>query len=234
MTELLGPVLEPANGNPPRKLVILLHGYGSDGNDLIGLGEFWAQGFPDVRFVAPNAPRQCAVNPLGFEWFHLDLERGDTDYAAGAESAYPAIRDYVLAKTEEAGLTLGDVVLAGFSQGAMMSLYTGLQFEDPLAGILAFSGKLVAEDEMPELIESKPPICLVHGEDDEVVPVSGSLSAKETLEHLWLNVSIHVSPKTGHSISMDGLQFATGFLSRVLSPKGVGEDMAKEIYEGDM
>ena len=230
MSELIGPVLEPANGNPPRKLVILLHGYGSDGNDLIGLGEFWAQGFPDVRFVSPNAPHTCGVNPFGFEWFPLDLERGDSDYEAGAESAYPAIRDYVLQKTEEAGLTLGDVVLGGFSQGAMMALYTGLQFEEPLAGILGFSGKLVDLENIGDLIESKPPICLVHGQDDEVVPAEGSLTAKEALEHYWLNVSIHISQKTGHSIAMDGLQFATGFLSRVLSPKGVGEDVAKDEF----
>jgi len=224
MNELFGPKLEPANGNPANKMVILLHGYGSDGNDLIGLGEFWAQGFPDVAFLAPNAPHPCSVNPMGHEWFHLDLERAGTDYEAGAEEAYPGIRDYVLARTEEAGLKLSDVVLAGFSQGAMMAIYTGLRFEEPLAGIVAFSGKLIGEDTLAEEIESKCPVCLIHGEDDDVVPVAGSIEAKEALENMWIETSLKVSQKTGHSIAMDGLQFATGFMSHVFAPKAGGEE----------
>ncbi|MGJ8528902.1 alpha/beta hydrolase [Maritalea sp.] len=224
MSELFGPKLEPANGNPANKLVILLHGYGSDGKDLIGLGDFWAQGFPDVEFLAPNAPEPCSVNPFGFEWFHLDLERGDTNYEAGAEQAYPLIRDYVLQRTADAGLKLSDVVLGGFSQGAMMALYAGLRFEEPLAGILAFSGKLVDADGIGDELESTPPVCLIHGEDDDVVPVQGSLEAQEALEQFYVNVSLKVSQKTGHSIAMDGLEFATGFLTHVLKPGQSVED----------
>lgn len=218
MSELFGPKLEPANGLPPKKLVILLHGYGSDGKDMIGLGNFWNQGFPDVEFLAPNAPNPCSVNPFGFEWFHLDLERGDTNYEAGAEQAYPIIRDYVLERVADAGLELKDVVLGGFSQGAMMALYTGLRFEEPLAGILCFSGKMVDPETIGDEMETSPPVCLVHGEDDEVVPVAGSLEAKEVLEEFYVNVSLKVTQKTGHSIAMDGLQFATGFLSHVFKP----------------
>lgn len=214
--ELSGPVLAPANGAAAKKLVILLHGYGSDGQDLIGLGQYWANAFPHVGFFAPNAPHQCGMNPMGYEWFPLNVERIGADYSRGAESAYPMVRDYVLARTEEAGLTLGDVVLGGFSQGAMMALYTGIRFEVPLAGILAFSGKMVDVDQAANVIKSKPPVCLVHGEVDDVVPLAGSLDAAVALETQGFDVRLKKSPGTGHGISMDGLEFAGEFLSNQL------------------
>ncbi|MCF4099428.1 alpha/beta hydrolase [Maritalea mediterranea] len=219
-TELFGPTLAPANGQPAKKLVILLHGYGSDGQDLIGLGQFWADAFPHVGFFSPNAPHQCGMNPMGYEWFPLAVERigsKDTDYRGGAARAYPAIRDYVLARTEEAGLTLGDVVLGGFSQGAMMALYTGLRFETPLAGILGFSGKLIDQDHVADAIQSKPPVCLVHGEMDDVVPIAGSVEAAAALEAAGLDVRLKKCPGTAHGIAMDGLEFAGEFLNKQLS-----------------
>lgn len=214
---LSGPTLAPANGQPAKKLVILLHGYGSDGQDLIGLGEYWANAFPHVGFFSPNAPHQCGMNPMGYEWFPLNVERIGADYTRGAESAYPAIRDFVLARTEEAGLTLDDVVLGGFSQGAMMALYTGLRFETPLAGILGFSGKMVDVEQTGEVIKSKPPVCLVHGEMDEVVPISGSVEAAAALENEGFDVVFKKCAGTAHGISMDGLEFAGEFLAKQLS-----------------
>lgn len=213
--ELSGPTLAPANGAPAKKLVILLHGYGSDGQDLIGLGQYWANAFPHVGFYSPNAPHRCGMNPMGYEWFPLNVERIGADYTRGAESAYPTVRDYVLARTEEAGLTLGDVVLAGFSQGAMMALYTGLRFETPLAGILAFSGKMVDVENAADAIKSKPPVCLVHGEVDDVVPIAGSVEAAAALQAQGLDVRLKKCPGTGHGISMDGLEFAGEFLKKV-------------------
>jgi len=214
---LSGPTLAPANGQPAKKLVILLHGYGSDGQDLIGLGQYWANAFPHVGFFSPNAPHQCGMNPMGYEWFPLNVERIGADYTRGAESAYPAIRDFVLARTEEAGLTLGDVVLGGFSQGAMMALYTGLRFEAPLAGILGFSGKMIDVEQAGAVTKSKPPVCLVHGEMDEVVPIAGSVDAAAALENEGLDVVFKKCPGTAHGISMDGLEFAGEFLAKQLS-----------------
>ncbi|AVX03076.1 putative hydrolase [Maritalea myrionectae] len=217
--QLNGPTLAPSNGEKAKKLVILLHGYGSDGQDLIGLGQYWTKDFPHVGFFSPNAPHQCGMNPMGYEWFPLAVERignKNTDYRGGAESAYPAIRDFVLARTEEAGLELGDVLLGGFSQGAMMALYTGLRFETPLAGILGFSGKMIDLEQAGEVIKSKPPVCLVHGEMDEVVPLAGSVDAAAALEAQGLDVRLKQCPGTGHGISMDGLEFAAAFLSQHL------------------
>ncbi len=144
----------------------------------------------------------------GFRWRWSGSGDKNTDYAGGAESAYPAIRDYVLARTEEAGLGLGDVLLGGFSQGAMMALYTGLRFETPLAGILGFSGKLIDVENVGSAIKSKPPVCLVHGDVDEVVPLAGSVDAAAALEAQGLDVRLKQCPGTGHGISMDGLEFA--------------------------
>lgn len=219
-TELSGPALAPANDEPANKLVILLHGYGSDGQDLIGLGQYWAKDFPHVGFYAPNGPQRCGANPMGYEWFPLNVERIGGDYSRGAESAHPAIRDYVLARTEEAGLALSDVILGGFSQGAMMALYTGLRFETPLAGILAFSGGLVAGEKVGDAIKSSPPVCLVHGELDEVVPIAASVDAAAKLEAENIEVSFNRSPETAHGIALDGLEFAAAFLSKQLGTTG--------------
>lgn len=215
MTEplkLSGPMLPPASGNA-KSLVVLLHGYGSDGRDLIALGQFWRDSFPDTLFVAPNGPQVCAGNPSGYEWFPLDLEASrDLSRMAGAEIAHPILESFLADLWTQTGLGPADTILAGFSQGAMMALYTGLRLTEPLKAIISFSGLVVAPERLGNEIASKPPVLLVHGDLDDVVPVIGSELAMPTLIDLGIETKLHISQGSGHSIAQDGLDVATGFL----------------------
>lgn len=220
MTEpvkLSGPMLPPVSGNA-KSLVVLLHGYGSDGRDLIALGQFWRDSFPDTVFVAPNAPQVCGGNPFGFEWFPLDLERDrNLSRLVGAEAAQPVIEAFLTDLWAQTGLGPSDTILAGFSQGAMMALYTGLRLKDELKGIVAFSGLIVSPEKLGAELASKPPLLLIHGDLDDVVPVTGSEAALPVLLDLGLTANLHISQGAGHTIAQDGLDAATAFLRAHLS-----------------
>ena len=216
-TPLSGPMMPPRSGGAPRQAVVRLHGYGSDGADLIGLGQVWGPAFPDALFVSPNAPEACAVNPGGYQWFALDLDRAAHDRRlAGAVAAQPVIVRFLDDLWTQTGLTPAQTVLAGFSQGAMMALHTGLSLDRRLAGILAFSGALLPPGGFPQAAELRPPVALVHGEFDEVVETDLSRDAETRLKAAGYEAALHVSPGIGHSISTDGLDFASTFLRRAL------------------
>lgn len=215
---LSGPMLPPASGGAPKRAVVLLHGYGSDGNDLIELGRMWAAAVPDALFVAPNAPAACADNPAGYEWFPLSRERPLVDRRPeGAANVRPVVVQFLDDLWAQTGLGPEQTVLAGFSQGAMMALHTGLSLDRRLGGILAFSGALLPPAGFPQGAALRPPVALVHGEFDEVVEANNSRQAKATLEAAGYDVSLHISPGIGHSISTDGLRFASEFLARALA-----------------
>src|SRR5690606_33703187 len=181
--KLSGPMLPPVSGNA-KSAVVLLHGYGSDGRDLIGLGQFWRDTFPDTIFVAPNAPEVCAGNPFGYQWFPLDLERDrDLSRLAGAETAAPVITAFL------------DDLWA----------YAGLRLPESLLGIISCSGLVIAPEKLQTEIASKPPVLLVHGDMDDVVPVMGSEVAMPILLDLGIDAKLHISQGTGHSIAQDGL-----------------------------
>lgn len=212
---LSGPLLAPSSGTA-KHAVVLLHGYGSDGTDLIGLGQMWAPQFPDALFVSPNAPAACAINPGGYEWFALDLDRAAYERRlAGAVSARPVVAQFLEDLWRQTSLAPEQTVLAGFSQGAMMALHTGLSLDRRLAGILAFSGALLSPEGFPQPEALRPPVALVHGEFDPVVETALSRDAQRDLKAAGYDAALHVSPGIGHSISADGLQFASGFLGRV-------------------
>ncbi|RDE08797.1 alpha/beta hydrolase [Pelagibacterium lacus] len=215
MTEpvkLSGPMLPAASGHA-KSLVVLLHGYGSDGRDLIALGQFWRDSFPDTAFIAPNAPEVCGGNPFGYQWFPLDLERDrDLSRLVGAATAAPVITAFLEDLWAQTGLGPADTVLAGFSQGAMMALHTGLRLPTALKGIIAFSGLLVSPEKLAGELQSKPPVLLVHGDMDEVVPVIGSEAAQPVLIDLGIDARLFVSEGTGHAIGQDGLEAASRFL----------------------
>ena len=212
--KLSGPMLPPASGTA-RSLVVLLHGYGSDGRDLIALGQFWRDSFPDTMFVAPNAPEVCGGNPFGYQWFPLDLENDRTlSRLVGAETAQPVIARFLEDLWAQTGLGPADTILAGFSQGAMMALYTGLRLETELKGILSFSGLIISPEKLGSELRSKPPVLLIHGEMDDVVPVIGSEVAQPMLIDHGLDAKLHISQGTGHSIAQDGLDAATAFLKK--------------------
>jgi len=143
--ELDGPEIGPAGGGAPEQLIVFVHGYGADGNDLIGLAPQFADLLPNAKFVAPNAPYPCEAGPFGYQWFRL-TERTEPEMLAGARTAQPILNQFIGTQLSRAGLQDRNLALIGFSQGTMISLFTGLRRERPMAGILGYSGRLVGAE----------------------------------------------------------------------------------------
>lgn len=207
---ITGPVVMPRSGATPRQLIVLLHGYGADGADLIGLADPWGEAFPDAMFAAPNAPARCAQNPFGYEWFGIDFEAMRESARIGVPQAMPAVVAYLQQSWSRTGLRPADTFLTGFSQGAMVALHAGLSLPEPVRGIVAFSGALVPPDDIAT--RSQPPVCLIHGALDNVVDPGLSREAADVLAATGVDVSLHVSPGIAHGIAPDGLEIATRFI----------------------
>lgn len=211
MVKLNGPLIPPKSGAPATRAVILLHGYGADGSDLISLGQHWGPMLPDATFIAPNAPNPCAGSPFGFEWFPLQVDR-IAGRIEGARQAAPVIREFLADLWSQTEITPARTTLIGFSQGAMMALHVGTSLAEPLAGIVAFSGAFMPADGFGEDRFAKPPVALVHGGLDQVVDPALSRQAAAELSASGYDVSLHISPNAGHGIAPDGLDVATAFL----------------------
>lgn len=211
-----GPTSPPATGARPRSLVILLHGYGSNGADLIGLVPYWRAALPDTLFLAPAAPQACPGAPGGRQWWPLTSLSPEA-LAAGVRVAAPALNAYIDRHLVAHGLTEEALALVGFSQGSMMALHVGPRRARPLAGILGYAGMLADPGALAHEVVTKPPVMLLHGDADEVVPVPAMFHAKTQLEDLGFDVSMHVSPGLGHSIDEDGLQRGANFLANHLA-----------------
>ena len=216
MTKLSGPMLPPLSGGAPKQAVVLLHGYGSDGNDLIGLAPHWQPLLPDALFVSPNGPDMSRQLAYGFQWFDIALDDGKlAQRQAGAAGARPVLVEFLNELWSQTGITPEQTILAGFSQGAMMALHVGLSLPEPLMGIIAFSGMLLPPDKFGTALSAKPPVCLVHGDRDDVVGPHHSADAASTLRLGGYEVSYHVSQGVGHGISPDGLTFAGQFIAKL-------------------
>lgn len=209
---LTGPELSPRSGHPPKYLVLVLHGYGADGEDLIGLGQHWAEFFPDVLFFAPNAPTRCAQNPFGYEWFPIDFDHMVQSVALGVPTAAAAVLEGLRDIWSRTGLGPAHTILAGFSQGAMTALHAGLALPEPVLGIVSFSGALVPPPGFGAESAAKPPVCLIHGDLDQVVDPKLTEDAAVLLQARGYPVSVHVSHGMAHGIAPDGLDFATAFM----------------------
>lgn len=214
MTRLEGPSHGPQGGGKPGHLVVLLHGYGADGNDLIGLAPLLGQLMPDVVFHAPNAPQPCEGNPFGYQWF--GISRLDPAIAlAGVRTAAPLLDAYLDETMAAYGLDESKTVLIGFSQGTMMALHVGLRRKKQLAGIVGFSGMLAGAELLQSELQNRPPVLLVHGDSDEMLPHTLTQRAAAALTGEGLQVGVHIAPGVGHSIDETGLQLAARFLLNV-------------------
>lgn len=211
----------PASGGPAGKLVVLLHGYGADMHDLIGLAPHWAGLMPDVEFLSPNAPEPCAGYPTGRQWFpvgSLDIE----EMHAGVLGAAPRLDAFLDAELGKRGLTERDLALVGFSQGTMMALHVGLRRSHPPAGILGFSGVLVGAETLAEEIRVRPPVFLVHGEADPMIPVQALTMTENALRAAGVPVKSYVSQGLGHGIDAAGLALGGRFLAEILGAPADG------------
>jgi len=211
-----GPSASPISGGPAKSLVIFLHGYGSNGADLIDLAPYWARALPDTLFLSPDAPQPCDGVPYGRQWWPL-TSLTPAARAAGVRVSAPALNGYIDAQLAAPGLREERLALVGFSQGTMMALHVGPRRAKALAGIIGFSGMLADPDALAAEVVTKPPILLVHGDRDDVLPVEALHHAELQLQALDVDVAAHISPGLGHSIDQTGLQLGARFLTKRLA-----------------
>ncbi len=207
---------KPASGGKAKQLVIILHGWGADGYNLIDLADLFARALPDAYFIAPNAPFVCEANPYGFQWFSL-LDRQPQHMLAGANKAADLLNEFIDEQLAELSLDNSKLALVGFSQGTMTALHVALRRSPQIAAVAGFSGALVGAEVLAKEITARPPICLIHGDMDDVVPYASLAHATDTLKKHGCNVEPHTRPFLGHSIDMEGMGIAAEFLKDKLS-----------------
>ena len=195
-----GASLKPRSGAPPRQIVLLLHGFGSSGADMIALAPHWQDALPDALFLAPHAPQRCGLMAAGYQWWGLS---GFTPSAlsAGASLAAPAIDTFIDRKLAQYDLTEANLALVGFSQGTMMALHVGLRRPKAAACVVGYSGMLTGTADLAHQDFPKPPVLLVHGTADPVVPVAALHTAESELRHLGVEVTTHVSHGVAHDVT---------------------------------
>lgn len=222
LPKLDGPRIRPASGGTAKQLVVFLHGYGADGNDLIALGQHWRQLLPDAAFLSPHAPEVCGANPFGGrQWFEL-TSRDPAERWRGVQAAAPLLNTFLDSQLAAFGLNDSALALVGFSQGAMMGLHVGLRRLRPAAAVVSFSGMLIEPGRLGGDIASRPPVLLVHGDADEVVPVSSLNDARVALAAAKVAIEWHIRPGLGHGIDNEGLDLGGRFLVNAFK-RGGGE-----------
>ncbi len=215
-----GPRIEPRSGNA-RQLVVFLHGYGADGNDLIALGQEWQPLLPDAAFVSPNAPELCAGAPMGRQWFEL-TSRDLGERWRGVNKAAPLLDAFLDAELARRSLPGSALALVGFSQGSMMALHVGLRRALSPAAIVGYSGLYVTPEgkdgpaRVQAEIRSKPPVLLVHGDRDDLIPPQALFISANALAAAEVPVEWHLSQGLGHGIDGEGLRHGGHFLARAL------------------
>ncbi|THH38893.1 alpha/beta fold hydrolase [Aliishimia ponticola] len=209
----------PASGET-RSVVVFLHGYGANGADLLGLADPLSDHLPDTLFVAPDAPESIPGMPNGYQWFPIPWIDGSSEEESerGMTRAAEDLNAFLDALMVDEDVLPEQVVLFGFSQGTMMSLHVAPRREDAVAGIVAFSGRLLRPELLADEVQSRPPVLLVHGDADDVVPPQSLPEAAEALQEAgWQDVYAHIMKGTGHGIAPDGLSVALAFMRDKLS-----------------
>ncbi len=208
--ELTGPRLAPRSRGAARQLVVLLHGYGADGNDLIELGRAWQHLLPDAAFVSPHAPERCSQTPTGRQWFPLTF-RDPNERWTGVIKVAPVLERFLDDELKRNNLPAGALALVGFSQGTMLALHAGLRRTTPPAAIVGYSGLFVlpngaAPEAVAAEIRSRPPVLLIHGDRDDLIPVQALFLSARYLAALDIPTEWHLSAGLGHGIDEEGLR----------------------------
>lgn len=215
MAQLRGPSFGPGAGGPPRQLVVLLHGVGADGSDLIELAPLLARDLPHARFVAPDGPQPCDMAPYGRQWFSLQ-ERRPAAMLVGLTRTVPLVDAFLDEELRQAGLDDRALALVGFSQGTMTALHVGPRRSRAPAAILGFSGALLGADVLAAEARQRPPVMLVHGDADDVVPVEALFDAVAGLQGAEIPVQWIMRPGLPHSIDPEGIAAGGRFLRDML------------------
>jgi phospholipase/carboxylesterase len=211
MTRLSGPSVAPRSG-VAKQLVVLLHGVGADGDDLIGLAPALAQFLPHAAFVAPNGPEPCDMAPFGYQWFSLQDRRPEA-LLRGVQATAPLIDAFLDEELARHRLDSPQLALVGFSQGTMLSLYVAPRRKAPMAAVLGFSGALLGADALKVEVVSRPPMFLIHGDADEIVPVGALAAAVAGLQAADIPVRFEIRPGLPHAIDPEGIAHGGAFLA---------------------
>ena len=211
LPNLSGPRHPPQNGAAPNKLVILLHGIGADGNDLIALAPHWARLLPDAEFISPHAPYRYDMAPQGRQWFSIRDFSPDI-LLAGARETAPILDQFIDEQLARTGLSDDRIALVGFSQGTMMSLFSSLRRTRRMAGVVGYSGRMVGMETTSDEVKSRPPVLLIHGDSDDLIPPDAMLEATQNLGASAVSVQWHICSNLGHGIDQAGLGIGGRFL----------------------
>ncbi|WP_282064736.1 alpha/beta hydrolase [Aliiroseovarius marinus] len=214
MTRILESKRREAASGTTKSVVVFLHGYGADGADLLGLADPLSEHMPDTTFIAPDAPEKCLGNPMGYQWFPIPWLDGSSeeDSMRGVEMAEGDINAFLDQVLEDEGIEPSQLIVFGFSQGTMMSLRVLPRRDEPIAGLVAFSGRMLEPDQFADNVVSKLPILLVHGDQDDMVPPGHFSESGEVLQAAGFETYGFIMKGTGHGIAMDGLSVALSFM----------------------
>ena len=209
-------IIKPDNTNKIENVVILLHGYGGDGSDISMLSLNWKRFLKNTTFLCPNGHQKCIINPIGYQWF--DLSKDDENYILSeAKKAESILQKFIQEVKKEYNIPSSKIVLSGFSQGCMMAINLGLVSEEKFNCIVGFSGKIIDKNDLEQRKKNNPNILLVHGDADEVVPVSNLLEAKDFLIRNNIDVNTQIIKNCGHHIPVEASSLALNYIKKNLS-----------------
>ena len=211
LPNLTGPRHAPANGAAPQRLVILLHGVGADGNDLIGLATHWARLLPNTEFVSPHAPYRYDMAPQGRQWFSI-RDFSPEVLLAGMRETAPILNQFIDEQLARTGLSDDRLALVGFSQGTMMALFVALRRTQLMTGVIGYSGRMVGMETTADEVKSRPPVLLIHGASDDLIPVDAMLETAQNLALSAIVAQWHICFNLGHGIDQTGLEIGGRFL----------------------
>ncbi len=209
-------LIKPETDKEIKNIVVLLHGYGGDGNDIAQVTLNWKRFLPNTLFICPNAPEVCSINPSGYQWF--DLSQDNKQFILNeSKKNEKKLKIFLDEVKKKFSLPNSKICLSGFSQGCMMSINVGLSSDEKYSGILGFSGKIISKADLSKRINQKPEILLIHGENDDIVPCVESLEAKDFLERNKVSVKLELIKNCGHHIPIEASSIGLKFIKKIFN-----------------